>query len=194
MYTVIHQFKQKENTIQLIKTGFKLKKTIEREEIVELIREHRDLIFKICTMYTNYQTDMEDLFQEICIQLWKSYPCFKANCKVSTWMYRVALNTAISWMRKEKKHKLNGRFTDKEAMINDDFPFYIEAEKKEQINWLYQAIESLSKFDKTLVLLYLEDVPNPEIAEILGISQGNVRVKMNRIRKKLKILLSNESI
>ncbi len=171
-----------------------MKKTIVREEIIELIREHRDLIYKICTMYTGCQTDMDDLFQEICIQLWKSYPSFKANSKVSTWMYRVALNTAISWMRKEKRHKYNGSFTEREAMINDDFPFYIEAEKKEQIKWLYQAIESLSKFDKTLVLLYLEDVTNPEIAEILGITEGNVRVKMNRIRKKLKILLSNESI
>lgn len=145
-------------------------------------------------MYTNCSNDMDDLFQEICIQLWKSYASFKANSKVSTWMYRVALNTAISWFRKEKKHKNNGCFSGKEININDDFPFYIEEEKKEQIKWLYNAIESLSKFDKTLVLLYLEDVSNPEISEILGISEGNVRVKMNRIKKKLKTLLSNESI
>lgn len=171
-----------------------MKPALKKEEIIELIGEHRDLVYKICTMYSNCQDDMDDLFQEICIQLWRSYPKFNHNSKVSTWMYRVALNTAISWIRKEKKHKNNGCFTDNEKSINDDFPFYVEAEKKEQINWLYQAIESLTKFDKTLVLLYLEDVPNQEIAEILGITEGNVRVKMNRIRKKLKILLSNDRI
>ena len=171
-----------------------MKQKVEQEIIIELIRENRDLIYKICTMYTYCQDDMDDLFQEICIQLWKSYPSFKSNSKVSTWMYRVALNTAISWIRKEKKHQNNGFIADRESFIKDDFPFYVEAEKQEQIKWLYQALESLSKFDKTLVLLYLEDVPNPEIAEILGITEGNVRVKMNRIRKKLKILLSDGSI
>ncbi|MDF1548589.1 MAG: sigma-70 family RNA polymerase sigma factor [Bacteroidales bacterium] len=169
-------------------------KGIKEQEAIALIRENRNLVFKICTMYTNSKDDMDDLFQEICIQLWKSYPSFKSDSKVSTWMYRVALNTAISWIRKEKKYQSNGSFPNSEVLINDDFPFYLEAEKQEQIKWLYQAIESLSKFDKTLVLLYLEEVPYPEIAEILGITEVNVRVKMNRIRTKLKKVLSNESI
>lgn len=171
-----------------------MKQIKEKEEIIFLIRENQNLIFKICTMYTSCKEDIDDLFQEICIQLWKSYPGFKGKSKLSTWMYRVALNTAISWIRKENKYHDQGSFSSKEALISDDFPFYIEAEKQEQIRWLYKAIESLSKFDKTLVLLYLEDVPNPEIAEILGLSEVNVRVKMNRIRNKLKILLSNEGI
>jgi RNA polymerase sigma-70 factor, ECF subfamily len=168
--------------------------TNEKELIIELIFKNKDLIYKICTMYSNNTEDNDDLFQEICIQLWKSYPGFRNNSKISTWIYRVALNTAISWVRKENRHYGFKTTFENTKFIGDEFPFYIEEEKKEQIQCLYKAINSLSKHDRTLVLLYLEEVSNFEIAEILGISEVNIRVKMNRIRKQLKTLLSHEAI
>jgi RNA polymerase sigma-70 factor, ECF subfamily len=166
----------------------------DKELIIELIYKNKDLIYKICTMYSNNPEDIDDLFQEICIQLWKSYPNFRQNSKISTWMYRVALNTAISWVRKENKHYGNTTASENVKFIGDEFPFYIEEEKQEQIQSLYKAINSLSKLDRTIVLLYLEEVPNNEIAEILGMTEVNIRVKMNRIRKQLKTLLSYEAI
>ena len=155
-------------------------------EFVALLSEHQNIIHKICRLYTNNEVEHEDLFQEISIQLWRSYNRFEGKSKFSTWMYRVGLNTAITLYRKEKKQlntqPLNDQFT---AIAQEEY----NAQVDEQMAWLYQKIKDFSEIDKALVLLYLEDKRYDEIAETLGISAGNARVKMNRIKERLKKMI-----
>ena len=155
-------------------------------EFVALLDEHQNIIHKICRLYTNNEVEHEDLFQEISIQLWRSYNRFEGKSKFSTWMYRVGLNTAITLYRKEKKRlntqPLNDQFT---AIAQEEY----NAQVDEKMAWLYQKIKDFSEIDKALVLLYLEDKRYDEIAETLGISAGNARVKMNRIKERLKKML-----
>ena len=155
-------------------------------EFVALLDEHQNIIHKICRLYTNNEVEHEDLFQEISIQLWRSYGRFEGKSKFSTWMYRVGLNTAITLYRKEKKQlktqPLNDQYT---AVVQEEY----NAQVDEQMAWLYQKIKNFSEIDKALVLLYLEDKRYDEIAETLGISAGNARVKMNRIKERLKKML-----
>ena len=155
-------------------------------EFVALLDEHQNIIHKICRLYTNNEVEHEDLFQEISIQLWRSYGRFEGKSKFSTWMYRVGLNTAITLYRKEKKRlntqPLNDQFT---AIAQEEYNTQVD----EQMAWLYQKIKDFSEIDKALVLLYLEDKRYDEIAETLGISAGNARVKMNRIKERLKKMI-----
>ena len=155
-------------------------------EFVALLDEHQNIIHKICRLYTNNEVEHDDLFQEISIQLWRSYGRFEGKSKFSTWMYRVGLNTAITLYRKEKKRlntqPLNDQFT---AIAQEEY----NAQVDEQMAWLYRKIKDFSEIDKALVLLYLEDKRYDEIAETLGISAGNARVKMNRIKERLKKML-----
>ena len=151
-------------------------------EFIRLVDESQGIIHKVCRMYCDDEIHREDLFQEIVLQLWKSYPSFKRESKFSTWMYRVALNVAIQDFRKEKKR----RFLFLEQL---EFKETASAPKKEykdeRIEALYKAISNLDKIERAIMLLHLDDLPNEEIAEIVGITQNYVRVKMTRIRKKL---------
>ena len=154
---------------------------------VELLEKHQNIVHKVCRLYTNNQDAHNDLFQEITIQLWKAYPKFRGDAKFSTWMYRVALNTAISLYRKSTR-------TIKTQDISD-FTYKIKATdydntKELQLKALYTAIHRLNDIDKALIFLYLEDKPYREISETLGISSVNARVKMNRAKEKLKNILN----
>lgn len=162
------------------------------DEAIKQIEEYQPLIRKVCFMYGQNGAEADDMFQEICIQAWKAHPQFKGDSKFSTWLYRVAINTAISWIRKEKKHKLNDTEDEKMFGVHDDTPFYVKEEKREQVSSLHNAIKKLNDVDRTLVLLYLEDVAYAEIAEILGLTVNNIKVKMNRVKKRLKKLMDND--
>lgn len=159
--------------------------------IIQKLNEYQPLIRKVSLMYAQNETEADDMFQEICIQVWYSYPQFKGDSKFSTWLYRIAINTAISWIRKEKKHKLNDFEQTKLLGALDDDSFYEKEEKKEQIKTMYNAIKQLSEVDRTLTMLYLDDVAYAEISEITGLSIGNIKVKMNRIKKRLRKLIEN---
>lgn len=150
---------------------------------MKLVQEHRLLLYKVCRVYCFTEADRQDLFQEIVIQLWKSYPAFRGDSKFSTWLYRIALNTAISDLR---KHKRRPSITS-----TDDIPPALPemtwpGEEEQQLQQLYAAINRLSDVEKALVMLYLEDKSYEEMEEIMGINQNNLRVKMNRIREKLR--------
>ena len=152
-------------------------------EFINLLSSNQNLVHKICRMYTNDKAAHDDLFQEISIQLWRSFDRFEGKSKFSTWMYRVGLNTAITLYRKEKKR------IDR-SVLNENMPQIVleeyNGEVDQQLAWLYRKINSFSEVDKALTLLYLEDKKYDEIAETLGISSVNARVKMNRIKKRLK--------
>ncbi len=138
-------------------------------------------------MYTTDQESHNDLFQEITIQLWKNYSKFRGEAKFSTWMYRVALNTAISLYRKSTRTLKTDDFSEVAFKISS--VEYDDTEEK-QLEALYKAIHQLNDIDKALIFLYLEDKPFHEIAETLGISNVNARVKMNRAKEKLKAILN----
>jgi RNA polymerase sigma-70 factor (ECF subfamily) len=138
-------------------------------------------------MYCDDRDDSEDLFQEIVLQLWKSYSGFKGEAKISTWMYRVALNTAITRLRKTKRRP------DNQRLDNDNFNIAEVANNRLDIQFsveLQQAINMLNRFDRALMMLYLDEKSYSEIAEIMGISESNVGVKINRIKNKLKSMLN----
>jgi len=140
-------------------------------------------------MYCDTEEDRNDLFQEIVAQLWKSYPSFRKESKVTTWMYRVGLNTAITTFKKSKRRPDQNRLTYENFQIADENH---ETETEENIKLLHRAVEQLTGIEKSIILLFLENKKYEEIAEITGITQNYVRVKMNRIKKKLKKLMDEE--
>ncbi len=148
---------------------------------------NQNIVHKVCRIYTNNQDEHNDLFQEITIQLWKNYSKFRGESKFSTWMYRVALNTAISLYRKSTRRIKTQDIGDFVYKIQSNE--YDDTEEK-QLKALYEAIKKLNDIDKALVFLYLEDKNYKEIAETLGISEINARVKMNRAKSKLKKILT----
>ena len=153
-----------------------------QEEFAALITEHQKLIYKVCHLYASAPQDVEDLFQEIVLNLWRALPSFSGRARITTWMYRVALNTAITQLRKSSRRRNHEIEHDLRFLASHD-PIY-----NEQAQALYAAIKQLGKVDRALVLLYLEDCSYREIANIIGISESNVGVKLNRIKKKLKRL------
>lgn len=152
------------------------------KEFVSLLHEHQRIIHKVCNLYMDAHADREDLFQEITLQAWKAYKQFRGDAKFSTWLYRVALNTAITYYRKGQKSA--GIF------YTETLPEQAGSDTKdpieEKVRAMYAAIGELSKIDKALVMLYLEDYSYNEIGDMMGISPNNVAVKMNRIKTKLK--------
>jgi len=149
--------------------------------------ENQNLIHKICSLYTNTEDAHKELFQEITVQLWKAYPQFRGDSKFSTWAYRVALNTAMALYRKSiKTHTVT--FDSKIHNVNiEEYNYEIE----DRIKRLYKAVqEQLNDVEKALVFMYLEEKEYAEIAETLGISEVNARVKINRIKGKLKKILN----
>lgn len=150
------------------------------------IRENELLIHKVCRIYAYTAADREDLFQEIVIQLWRGYPKFKGESKFSTWLYRVALNTAISGLRKKKTFIETREPAQLPEQIHDE-----NRGQEEELLQLRKAIEQLNQVEKAIVMLYMEDKSYEEMEEILGMSNGNLRVKMNRIKEKLRQLTKN---
>ena len=153
----------------------------------DLIEKNQGIIHKICRIYTDDEFSHEDLFQEIVLQLWRSYDSFKGESKFSTWMYRVSLNTAIILIRKKNK---SIQISDIEDQIINYKQDEIDSETEERLQLLYAAIKILNDVERALVLLYLEDLPYKDIAETLGISEVNARVKMNRVKIKLREIIT----
>lgn len=156
---------------------------------IQFLKENQRIVHKICRIYTNNEQDHEDLFQEITIQLWKSFPGFKGDAKFSTWMYRVALNTAITLFKKPKKKDLQHSEVDISS-LKMEYEVYENDEHK--LKKMYKAIYELSDIEKALIMMYLEDKPYREIGEILGITEGNARVKMNRAKNNLKLKINTK--
>lgn len=163
-----------------------MNKELEHQFVTEL-ESNQNIVHKVCTLYTNDQDSHKDLFQEITIQLWKAYPKFRGDAKFSTWMYRIALNTAITLYRKTKNRVVTQDYESVIFKIKADE--YDETEEQ-QLRLMYKAVKELGDVDKALVFLYLEDKNYTEIAETMGISEVNARVKMNRIKTKLRTILN----
>jgi RNA polymerase sigma-70 factor, ECF subfamily len=159
------------------------------KEFLQIITDNQGIIHKVCSIYCDLEEDRRDLFQEIIAQLWKSYPSFRSESKFSTWMYRVALNTAITSFKKDKRQPDRSGISFETLHLADEI---YDTRTEDQIKMLHRAVSQLTGVEKSIILLFLEDKKYEEIAEITGITQNYVRVKMNRIKKKLKSLMNTE--
>lgn len=157
---------------------------MDESQFLALINEHQGIIHKICRIYRDIREDREDLFQEITFQLWKSHQTFKNEAKRSTWIYRIALNTAIATFRK-KKHAVE--YCPVLPDFAEEQPDEALALRQER---LFTALKQLNDGDKAIITLYLEDLSYQQIAEITGISENYVGVKLNRIKIKIQNLLN----
>ena len=153
---------------------------------LQTIEQNKGMLFKICRIYQDDAEDRDDLLQEIILQLWKVFDSYRGEIKISSWMYRVALNTAIVFFKKQKRRP------DSESLPPDfdhaEDPF-AAGEKEEQLALFYKAVQQLNKVEKALIYLYMEDRPYEEIAATLGITEVNVRVRLNRVKNKLKDII-----
>ncbi|WP_299683402.1 RNA polymerase sigma factor [uncultured Tenacibaculum sp.] len=157
------------------------------DKFLDDFESNQNIVHKICRIYTTNQSDHNDLFQEITIQVWKNYAKFRGDAKFSTWLYRVSLNTAISLFRKSSRKVKTQDISDIAFKIK---AIEYDDTQEVQLKALYGAIQHLNDIDKALVFLYLEDKSYREISDTLGISEVNARVKMNRAKDKLKKILN----
>jgi RNA polymerase sigma-70 factor (ECF subfamily) len=141
--------------------------------------QYKGLIFKIVKSYADTALDQEDLFQDVVIQVWRSIPSFRNESAASTWIYRVALNTAMTWFRRERKRD-QAEIELAQHVLNE-----VTAPVDDRLEWLYKEIHQLDKIDRSIALLLLDDLSYKEIATILGITESNVAVKIHRIKKQL---------
>ena len=149
------------------------------QDFTRLVNEHKSTIYTVCYMFSKDEDEVSDLFQEILINLWWGIDSFQGNAKVSSWIYRVSLNTCISADRKKKR-------THTERLdMNIDLYEDNDADTK-QIQLLHKRIHRLRPFDRAIVLLWLEGLPYDEIGAITGITAKNVSVRLSRIREELK--------
>ncbi|MFY0593959.1 RNA polymerase sigma factor [Roseivirga sp.] len=155
-----------------------------KDSFLRLVDEHQRIIHKVSRMYRDNIEDEKDLFQDIVLQLWKSYPNFRGESKASTWIYRIALNTAMAFYRKKAP----------DVALTPDLPDTLDKsrpdEKSEQEELLYDALHRLEVTDRAIISLFLDEYSYSEIAKIIGISENYVGVKINRIKKRLKELLT----
>ena len=148
----------------------------------DLIREHQALLFKVTSIYTDNKQDQEDLFQEVVYQIWKYYDSFRNDSKITTWMYRVAMNTAITHLKKKKRRPDSVPIAEvliKQSEAKGDL-------YEERLRLLYKHLQHLNTLDKGLIFLLLEGKSYKEIAQITGLGASNVGTRISRIKKKLK--------
>jgi RNA polymerase sigma-70 factor, ECF subfamily len=160
----------------------------ERNRVFEgWIESHKAILFKVARAYGATHSDREDLFQEIALQVWHSVEAWRRDCAATTWIYRVALNTALAWRRKERKHG-RGR-QDIEASTD---LLIAPSARDPRLDWIYQRIAELDDADRSLALLMLEGFSYRDMSQILGLSESNVGVKINRIKASLVAELAKE--
>lgn len=157
-----------------------MKESEQRNIFNEWLNSYRALLFKVIRSYAFTSEDQNDLFQEVCMQMFRSIPNYKGTSAVSTWLYRIALNTAIKWSTREKKH--DGH---QEADKMDNVLMAQDETEDERIAWLYKAIKQFNEIDRSLTLLLLDGYSYQEMSDFMGISESNIGVKIHRIKKQL---------
>lgn len=161
------------------------------ENFLSLLASHKNQIYRVCWGFCNNKDELNDLYQESMFRIWKALGKFKGHSQISTWAYRITVNTCIYW-KKEKQRKLHTIIDEKHMQIIDQ-PIEENDQQKERILQLRTAIQKLNKIDRSIILLVLEGCRYKDIAEILGISTSNVGVKINRIKSQLRKEIENKN-
>lgn len=152
---------------------------------IQLLEQHKGILYRIVHIYAFTREDKKDLQQDIIYQLWKSLPSFREESQFSTWMYRVAVNTSITYIKREKR-RIKPHFSENFPQIRD---IEYDATDDLQMQAFYKAVQYLKPLEKTVIFLFLENMPHKEIANNLGISEVNARVKLNRAKEKIKYII-----
>ena len=161
-----------------------MNKSADKEKFIRILKENKRIIIKVIYSYCKDLEDRKDLEQEIVFQIWRSLKSYDERCKVSTWIYRIALNVAITHYRKEsKRHKINSNPGESIFQIAEDDS---SEEEKHRQELLYHLINQFDPLNKAIIILYLEDKSYRDISELLGISETNVGTKLNRMKNQLK--------
>jgi RNA polymerase sigma factor (sigma-70 family) len=161
---------------------------LSEKEFIVAIKEHEGILHKVCNLYQQDPALRKDLFQEIILNAWKGVGSFRREARFSTWLYRVALNTAISFYRKSKQEPFLTVLPDQLEVASEDF------QENDEFRLMYRAIGELSKVDKAVIMLYLEEYSYTEMSELLGISENHIAVKMSRIKLRLKKIISHHQM
>ena len=156
------------------------------DQFLDVFEKNIGLILKISRAYAKTFQDREDLINDIAFELWKSFKTFKGNSKISTWIYRIALNTSMNYKRKKKHDSLFSLLDDSKKV--DNIPWLADEENSTESEILYQCINELNEINKAIILLYLDGNSHDEIAEITGISKTNVGTRIGRIKEQIKNL------
>ncbi len=158
------------------------------------LEEHSSAVIKVARAYTLTMDERQDLAQEILLQAWKSLPKFESKSSPATWFYRVALHTAMNWQRNDRPRRIRQQqfleFQEQATVAPEGAE---QLQQREMVEQLYHAIQQLPKTDSALVLLYLDELSYREIADVLGISESHVGVKLNRAKKALRTLMNGAS-
>jgi len=161
-----------------------------KEEFLDIFEKNIGIIIKISRGFTTIAQDREDLINDIALELWKSFKSFNGNSKISTWIYRVALNTSMNYKKKKKNDSLFLSLNDFKKY--DTFPWLIEQDNSSDIEVLYQCINELNEINKAIILLYLDGNSHDEISEITGVSKTNVGTRISRIKEQIKNLVNTK--
>ncbi|MGP1421607.1 MAG: sigma-70 family RNA polymerase sigma factor [Tannerella sp.] len=161
-----------------------MKKTDLEETFIAMLKANERVIYKVCSFYASEETPLSDLYQDVVCNLWTAYPKFRGECSISTWIYRIALNTCISGFRKKKMEHSADLSSLQDAFIQPE-------DMTEEIKEMYRLIRQLKTLERAVILLYLEEKSYQEIADITGLSLSHVAVKLKRTKEKL-INMSNQ--
>ena len=155
-------------------------KSILEQEFISLVKQHERVIYNVCTFYVSETSPLEDLFQDIVLNLWKAYPKFRNESKTSTWIYRIALNTCVSDLRRNAKLRQNVPLSFSEHLV------FEQETKSAEIQELYSLIYKLDNIERSIILLWLEEKSYQEIADVTGFSIAGVAMRLKRTKEKLK--------
>ncbi len=169
-------------------------RALEKEaQFAAAIEQHRDALYRVCCAYVRDEADRQDIFQEVLIHVWKSLDAFRGQSNLGTWLYRVAVNTCLGWLRREKRRSQMLERAGEEQQVMEAGGPEPQVPGRENLQQLYARIAQLPPVDRLLVSFYLEEMNTAEMAEVLGISEGNVRVKLHRIKNQLRETWEKES-
>lgn len=150
-------------------------------KFLDLLRQYDALVRRVCLMYSQCSDDFNDLHQETMIHLWQGLDSFRGDSKISTWIYRTTINSCISWLRLNRRHRNHSDIEDAFNMVVSD-----DGEQREQLRILYDIISRLDSIEKALIMMWLDSYSYDEIAEVVGITRQNVATRLHRIRNKMK--------
>ena len=157
------------------------------QEFLSVIREYERVIYKACYLYANPNAPLNDLYQDVILNIWKAFPKFRKECKISTWIYRIALNISMNYIRGRRNAVL---FSSLDDFREKDITMWVEEQSSlPQLEMLYRCIDKLGEIDKAIILLYLDGNSHDEISEIIGLSRTNVGTRIGRIKEQLKKLM-----
>ena len=158
------------------------------------IEQQRDALYRVCCAYVRDEADRQDIYQEVLIHIWKSLDAFRQESHLGTWLYRVTVNTCLGWLRREKRRsQMLERAGEEQRVVAASSAEPPRPGREEDLQQLYIRIAELPPVDRLLVSLYLEEMSTAQMAEVLGISEGNVRVKLHRIKNQLRETWEKES-